>query len=106
MPSNFFSLKLSIITVNFNNAAGLQRTMDSAFHQTFTDYEYVIIDGGSTDGSKDLIKNHANKLVYWVSEKDNGVYQAMNKGIVRAKGDYLLFLNSGDYLLHERILDE
>lgn len=89
--------KLSIITVNLNNAAGLQKTMESVFAQTFMDFEYIIIDGGSTDGSKELIENHANKFVYWVSEKDNGIYNAMNKGIVKAKGEYLLFLNSGDY---------
>jgi len=91
-------MKLSIITVNLNNAAGLQKTMESVFCQTFTDYEYIIIDGGSTDGSKELIKKHENKFVYWVSEKDKGVYNAMNKGIVKAAGTYLLFLNSGDTL--------
>jgi glycosyltransferase involved in cell wall biosynthesis len=91
-------MKLSIITVNLNNAAGLQKTMESVFSQTFTDYEYIIIDGGSTDGSKELIKNNENKLAYWVSEKDKGIYNAMNKGIVKAAGNYLLFLNSGDTL--------
>jgi glycosyltransferase involved in cell wall biosynthesis len=98
--------KLSIITVNLNNATGLQRTMDSVFQQTFTDYEYIIMDGGSTDGSKDLIKNHANKLAYWVSEKDKGIYNAMNNGIAHAKGEYLLFLNSGDHLREPSLLRE
>lgn len=90
--------KLSIITVNLNNKTGLQRTIESVFPQTFTDYEYIIIDGGSTDGSKELIEKYQNKFVYTVSEKDTGIYQAMNKGIVKAKGDYLFFLNSGDIL--------
>ena len=89
--------KLSIITINLNNVAGLQKTMKSVFAQTFTDYEYIIIDGGSTDGSREYIKKHTEKLASWVSEKDTGVYNAMNKGIVKAKGEYLLFLNSGDY---------
>lgn len=89
-------MKLSIITINLNNLQGLQKTMESVFAQTFMDYEYIIIDGGSTDGSKELIEKQANKLVYWVSEKDEGVYQAMNKGIEKAKGDYIHFLNSGD----------
>lgn len=90
--------KLSIITINLNNLLGLKKTMESVFAQTFTDYEYIIIDGGSTDGSNEYIEQHQDKLIYWVSERDNGGYQAMNKGIVKAKGDYLMFLNSGDYL--------
>lgn len=98
--------KFSIITVNLNNASDLQRTMDSIYQQTYTDYEYIVMDGGSTDGSKELIEKNADKLNYWISEKDNGVYHAMNKGIENAKGDYLLFLNSGDYLIHEKILHE
>jgi glycosyltransferase involved in cell wall biosynthesis len=92
--------KLSIITVNLNNLTGLQKTMESVFAQTFTDYEYIIIDGGSTDGSKEEIKKNENKLGYWVSEKDAGIYNAMNKGILKAKGAFLLFLNSGDYLVN------
>jgi glycosyltransferase involved in cell wall biosynthesis len=97
--------KLSIITVNLNNTKGLERTMNSVFHQTFKDFEYIIIDGGSTDGSKELIENGSNNFVYWVSERDNGIYHAMNKGIKKAKGDYLLFLNSGDYLINDGILE-
>jgi glycosyltransferase involved in cell wall biosynthesis len=99
-------MKLSIITVNLNNEAGLQKTLESVFCQTFTDYEYIIIDGGSTDGSLKLIKKHENKFVYWVSEKDNGIYNAMNKGIVKATGTYLLFLNSGDTLYTEHSLSD
>lgn len=71
--------------------------MQSVFEQTFTDYEYIIIDGGSTDGSKEYIEQHADKLAYWVSEKDTGIYPAMNKGIRVSNGQYLIFLNSGDY---------
>ncbi len=89
--------EISIITINYNNLQGLQRTMQSVFEQTFTDYEYIIIDGGSADGSKEYIEQHAGKLSYWVSERDSGIYNAMNKGIQKAKAPYLLFLNSGDF---------
>jgi glycosyltransferase involved in cell wall biosynthesis len=95
---------LSIITINYNNALGLQKTMNSVFAQHYRNFEYIIIDGGSTDGSKALIEAHASKISYWVSEKDNGIYNAMNKGLVRARGEYLLFLNSGDFLLDEHSL--
>lgn len=91
--------RLSIITVNLNDAEGLQKTLDSVWErQTFRDKEHIVIDGGSTDGSMDVIKKHAGKLAYWVSEPDSGIYNAMNKGISRARGEYLLFLNSGDWL--------
>lgn len=70
--------------------------MQSVFEQTFTDYEYIIIDGGSTDGSREYIEQHKEKLAYWVSEKDGGIYDAMNKGSQMAKGNYLHYLNSAD----------
>src|SRR5690348_17657794 len=98
--------KLSIITINLNNVKGLQKTMESVFAQTFTDYEYIIIDGGSTDGSVSEIKKHQNKLVYWISENDKGIYNAMNKGIVKANGEYILFMNSGDYLYTDNTIKE
>lgn len=97
---------LSIITVTLNNCQGLQKTFDSVFAQTFTDYEYLVIDGGSTDGSVELIKKMENKFVYGISEKDNGIYHAMNKGIRKATGEYLLFLNSGDYLVNNEVLSD
>ena len=89
---------ISIITVNFNDVQGLNTTMNSIFNQTYKDIEYIVIDGGSTDGSKELIEKHADKLSYWVSESDKGIYNAMNKGIKVANGEYFLFLNSGDSL--------
>ena len=98
--------KLSIITINLNNASGLCKTIESVVNQTFTDYEYLIIDGGSTDNSVGIIKDYADKLTYWVSEPDKGIYRAMNKGILLAKGDYCLFLNSGDWLLNENIIEK
>ncbi len=95
---------ISIITVNLNDLQGLKRTMKSVFEQTWQDYEFVVVDGGSTDGSKEFIKNNKTRLDYWVSEPDKGIYNAMNKGIAMASGEYLLFLNSGDHLIDADIL--
>ena len=89
-------MKYSIITINYNNRDGLEMTINSVLGQTFQDYEYIIIDGGSTDGSVDVIKKYESQIDYWVSEPDKGVYNAMNKGIGKANGDYLNFMNSGD----------
>ena len=89
-------MKLSIITINYNNKAGLQKTIDSVICQTWKDYEWIVIDGGSTDGSKELIEQYQQHFAYWCSEPDKGVYNAMNKGIAKAKGEYLNFMNSGD----------
>lgn len=92
---------LTIITVNRNNAIGLKRTINSVIPQLQFEIEYIIIDGASTDGSVKLAEGVQNKLAYWVSENDNGIYHAMNKGIKNAKGDYILFLNSGDVLIQD-----
>jgi len=91
-------MKLSIITINRNNAEGLRKTIESVVSQTFTDFEYIIIDGASTDGSVDVINEYADRITYWVSEPDKGIYNAMNKGSLKASGEYLFFLNSGDWL--------
>ena len=89
-------MKLSIITVNYNDAVGLERTIKSVISQTFHDYEFIIIDGGSTDGSVDVIKKYEECIDYWVSEHDGGIYPGMNKGLLRAKGKYVNFMNGGD----------
>ncbi|QFQ13416.1 glycosyltransferase [Pseudoprevotella muciniphila] len=99
-------MRLSIITINFNNADGLKRTIGSVRAQTYRDFEHIVIDGASTDGSVDIIRKYADGLSYWVSEKDNGIYNAMNKGILAAKGKYTLFLNSGDYLYADDVLEK
>lgn len=99
-------IKVSVITINYNNAEGLRKTIKSVAEQTFREYEYIVIDGGSDDGSKEIIAEHQNQLSYWCSEKDSGIYNAMNKGILKAKGDYLLFLNSGDCLHNSAVLEE
>lgn len=89
-------MKYSIITVNYNNKAGLRKTIESVIHQTFRDFEYIVIDGGSTDGSTEVLKEYDAQINYWVSEPDGGIYQGMNKGIAKATGEYLNFMNSGD----------
>lgn len=115
-------MKLSIITINYNNLSGLRKTVESVFAQTCRDFEYIIIDGASTDGSKeylDSIKvnnvadkaNTDNKLqitnykLQIISEPDTGIYNAMNKGIRVSHGDYLLMLNSGDYLVDSYVVE-
>jgi len=116
--------KFSIITVNKNNGGGLKKTIESVINQTSKDFEYIIIDGGSTDGSVDIIKSYTNihpntysikhptsniqhcPITYWTSEPDSGVYAAMNKGIRVSNGEYLLFLNSGDYLVNSEIFEK
>jgi glycosyltransferase involved in cell wall biosynthesis len=97
-------MKLSIITINKNNASGLEKTIQSVVEQTYNDFEYIVIDGASADNSVEVIKKYSSKLNYWVSEPDTGIYNAMNKGIRKAQGDYCLFLNSGDYLVSSTTL--
>lgn len=131
-------MKLSIITINYNNLDGLRKTIDSVINQTWQDFEWIIVDGGSTDGSREFIKETAAQLeaqgwsseqfsgpeepasyfanlsfnpnpsyshrLLWCSEKDKGIYNAMNKGIVKAQGEYCLFLNSGDNLYEAETL--
>lgn len=99
-------MKLSIITINYNNLEGLKRTYDSVVSQTCQDFEWIIIDGGSTDGSKEFIEEHQDHFAYWCSERDKGIYNAMNKGIGKATGEYLQFLNSGDNLVDDRVVAE
>ncbi len=91
-------MKLSIITVNLNNHTGLDRTIRSIIEQTFKEYELIVIDGGSDHKSINILREYKPSIAYWVSEPDNGIYHAMNKGIKRAIGEYCYFLNSGDTL--------
>lgn len=99
-------MKLSIITVNFNDAKGLERTIKSVLSQTFHDYEFIIIDGGSTDDSVNVIKKYESHIHYWVSEHDGGIYPGMNKGLRQAKGDYVNFMNGGDCYHSEEVLEK
>jgi len=97
--------KISIITPSFNHGISLERTILSVINQNYNNYEYIIIDGGSTDRSKGIIEKHKDKITYWVTEPDNGVYDAMNKGIRHAKGEYIYFLGADDILL-EGVLEK
>lgn len=99
-------MKISIITINYNNKEGLKKTISSVIKQSFKDYEYFIVDGGSTDGSVEVIMEASKGITHWISEKDTGIYNAMNKGLAFANGAYCFFLNSGDYLANESILED
>ena len=105
-------MKLSIITINYNNHEGLKKTAESVLAQSWRDFEWIIIDGASTDGSREYIidlneelaQNGWNPISYWCSEPDKGIFNAMNKGIDKAKGEYLNFMNSGDHFLDKDTL--
>lgn len=110
------NMKLSIITINRNNAEGLRKTMESVFAQSYRDIEYIIVDGASTDGSVEVIRDFENTIkqsvtnnqssiqLKWLSEPDTGIYNAMNKGVKMAKGEYTLMLNSADTLVNGCVL--
>ena len=99
-------MRFSVITVNYNNCEGLHRTINSVLCQDCTDYEYIIIDGGSTDGSIEVIQHYAERLAYWVSEPDGGVYEGMNKAVAVAHGEHCIFMNSGDEFYSPTVLSE
>lgn len=109
-------MKLSIVTINYNNAEGLRKTLASVAAQTYANIEHIIVDGGSTDNSVEVIREYelslASRLsplasnLKWVSEKDTGIYNAMNKGIRMATGEYCQFLNSGDQLLNPNVTQQ
>ena len=101
-------MKISVITINYNDRDGLAKTMESVLSQTArlgVDYEYIVVDGGSSDGSAEVMAQYADKLAYGVSEPDGGIFNAMNKGIKAASGDYLNFMNAGDYFAAPDVLE-
>ena len=101
-------MRLSIVTINYNNAEGLRKTLASVAEQSYRDIEHVIVDAASTDGSVDVIKDYAktsNHVVIWSSEKDNGIYDGMNRGIKKATGEYVFILNSGDELAAPNVVE-
>lgn len=101
-------MKLSIITVNYNNASGLKKTLESVGKQTWREFEEIVIDGNSSDDSLDVARLFENIIKNFSvsSEPDDGVYDAMNKGIKKAKGEYVIFMNSGDYFVDDKVLAE
>lgn len=99
---------LSIITINRNNATGLEKTIRSVLSQRMTDFEYIIVDGASTDDSVRVIERYSSEFkgfMHWISEPDNGIYSAMNKGVQMASGSYVEFLNSGDCLMNDSVIE-
>lgn len=106
MKSKFESPKVTIITVCFNVENELDLTIKSVLSQTYSDIEYIIVDGGSKDGSMDIIKGYGNKIGRWISEPDKGVYDAMNKGVESATGEWVLFMNAGDSFYDQNVLNE
>lgn len=98
--------KVSIITVNYNDGKGLRATAESIINQTrFDALEWIVIDGGSTDDSVAVIKEYADKIAYWISEPDSGIYNAMNKGVAQARGEYFLFRNAGDLMYDDKVIE-
>lgn len=97
---------LTIIVLNYNNNLGLIKTIESIINQAWIEFEFIIIDEGSTDESIETIRKYDKHINYWISEKDNGVYDAMNKGIQLARGTFVHFMNSGDYFYSNTILEE
>jgi glycosyltransferase involved in cell wall biosynthesis len=90
---------ITVVTVVFNDVAHIEGTVLSIINQNYSNIDYIVIDGGSTDGTVNVIKKYESRIDYWVSEKDNGIYDAMNKGILNARGEYLIFINSADLLI-------
>lgn len=98
--------KLSVITVVFNNVADIERTMKSVIGQSYPNIEYIVIDGASKDGTRQVIEKYRHKLTHFISEPDQGIYDAMNKGLALASGDYVLFMNSGDEIYAPETVSE
>lgn len=96
--------KISIITVTFNAESCIENTILSVISQTYSNYEYIIIDGGSSDKTRQIIEKYQKHLSYWVSEKDTGIYDAMNKGIIHSTGEWLIFMNAGDLFHNNTVL--
>lgn len=103
MDSN---IKISVVTVCYNAVDTIEDTILSVINQTYDNIEYIIIDGGSTDGTVDVIKRYSAKIEYWVSEPDKGIYDAMNKGVLRAHGKYVNFMNAGDGFYSSQVLSD
>ncbi len=99
-------MTISVITVNRNDVCGLQKTIDSVISQTVPPSEFIVIDGGSSDGSAVLLEKYAGHITYAISEPDKGIYNAMNKGIGHAHGDYCIFMNSGDCFSSPDVLEK
>lgn len=100
------NIRISVVTVSFNAGSCIEKTMMSVIGQDYDNLEYIVIDGGSTDNTAEIIKRHENSLAYWCSEKDGGIYFGMNKGIAAATGDYLLFMNADDVFADSHVASD
>lgn len=98
--------KITVVTVCYNAVNEIEKTIRSVLSQTYPDKEYIVIDGGSTDGTVDIIRKYADRIDYWISEPDGGIYEGMTKGIEHATGDYINFMNAGDLFFDNHVLDE
>lgn len=98
--------KISIVTVSYNTSDCIEKTIQSVINQTYPNVEYLIIDGGSTDGTQQIIERYDDRIAYFVSEKDKGLYDGMNKGIAAATGDYLLFMNADDVFVNNEVVEK
>ena len=99
-------MKVSIITISYNNLEGLKDTYRSIHQQTFRDFEWIVVDGGSTDGTKEFLEAHQEEIVWWCCEKDKGVYNAQNKGTEHAQGEFCIYMNSGDSFFADNVLEK
>jgi glycosyltransferase involved in cell wall biosynthesis len=97
---------ISIVTINFNNIQELKKTFSSVISQTYQDLEYIVIDGGSQDGTVNFLEENSKVFKYWVSERDRGIYDAMNKGVKAAKGEWIVFMNAGDLFASEKTIEQ
>lgn len=97
---------ITIITVVYNDFKNIEKTIQAILDQTYKDIEYIIIDGGSQDGTADVIKKYESNLAYWISEKDRGIYDAMNKAINKSNGEWIIFMNSGDLFYNNNVLQD
>lgn len=98
--------KISVVTVVYNDVDNIEKTILSVLSQSYPNVEYIIIDGNSTDGTIEMIKEYASRISYWISEKDEGIYDAMNKGLKYASGDWVIFMNSGDWFYDETVIEK
>lgn len=99
-------MKVSIVTISYNNFEGLKETYDSIRRQTFRDFEWIVVDGGSTDGTREFLEEHSQELAWWCCEPDRGVYNAQNKGTEHARGEYCIYMNSGDLFFADDVLEK
>ena len=97
---------ISIITVVYNDIDSIEKTISSVLSQTYTNIEYIVIDGNSTDGTVEIINKYDNQISYWISEDDKGIYDAMNKGILNVNGEWINFMNSGDFFYDNDVISK